>query len=195
MPLIERLRDEFRIPIVYVSHSVEEVGRLASRVVVLEAGRVVAVGGVEEVLGAGLGAAGISRFAQSSVIAGKLTGIDEAYGLTEIAHPAGTIWLVGRAGPIGREARVVIKSTDITLAKTRAEAMSVRTTLSGKVTGIDSDDGPIAGVGIALDGHGQLYALATRKAVDELGLARGDRVFALVKTVALDERAVAPADL
>ena len=54
LPLIERLRDEFRIPIVYVSHSVEEVGRLASRVVVLEAGRVVAVGGVEEVLGAGL---------------------------------------------------------------------------------------------------------------------------------------------
>ena len=117
--LIEPLRDEFRIPIVYVSHSVEEVGRLASRVVVLESGRVVAVGGVEEVLGAGLSAAGISRFARSSVIAGKLTGIDEAYGLTEIAHPAGTIWLVGRAGPIGGEARVVIKSTDITLAKSR----------------------------------------------------------------------------
>ena len=195
LPLIERLRDEFRIPIVYVSHSVEEVGRLASRVVVLDAGRVVAVGGVEEVLGAGLSAAGISRFARSSVIAGKLTGIDEAYGLTEIAHPAGTIWLVGRTGPIGGEARVVIKSTDITLAKTRVEGMSVRTTLSGKVVGLDSDDGPIAGVSIALDGHGRLYALATRKAIDELGLALGDRVFALVKTVALDERAVAPAEL
>jgi molybdate transport system ATP-binding protein len=195
LPLIERLRDEFRIPIVYVSHSVEEVGRLASRVVVLEAGRVVAVGGVEEVLGAGLSAAGISRFARSSVITGKLTSIDEPYGLTEIAHPAGTIWLVGRARPIGREARVVIKSTDITLAKSRVEVMSVRTTLSGKVAGIDSDDGPIAGVSIALDGHGRLYALATRKAIDELGLAPGDKVFALVKTVALDERAVAPAEL
>jgi molybdate transport system ATP-binding protein len=195
LPLIERLRDEFRIPIVYVSHSVEEVGRLASRVVVLDAGRVVAVGGVEEVLGAGLSAAGISRFARSSVIAGKLTGIDEVYGLTEIAHPAGTIWLVGRAGPIGGEARVVVKSTDITLAKMRAEGMSVRTTLSGTVAGIDSDDGPIAGVSIALDGQGRLYALATRKAIDELGLALGDRVFALVKTVALDERAVAPAEL
>ncbi len=195
LPLIERLRDEFRIPIVYVSHSVEEVGRLASRVVVLESGRVVAVGGVEDVLGAGLSAAGISRFARSSVITGKLTRIDEPYGLTEIAHPAGTIWLVGRAGPIGREARVVIKSTDITLAKSRVDAMSVRTTLSGKVAGIDSDDGPIAGVNIALDGHGRLYALATRKAIDELGLAPGDKVFALVKTVALDERAVAPAEL
>jgi molybdopterin-binding protein len=119
------------------------------------------------------------------------------YGLTNywIKDPAGTIWLVGRARPIGREARVVIKSTDITLAKSRVEVMSVRTTLSGKVAGIDSDDGPIAGVSIALDGHGRLYALATRKAIDELGLAPGDKVFALVKTVALDERAVAPAEL
>jgi molybdate transport system ATP-binding protein len=195
LPLIERLRDEFRIPIVYVSHAVEEVARLASRVVVLDGGRVVAVGGVEDVLGAGLSAAGISRFARSSVIAGKVGSIDAAYGLTEIAHPAGTIWLVGHAGPIGREARVVIKSTDITLAKTRADAISVRTTLAGKITSIETDDGPIAGVSIALEGHGQLYALATRKAIDELGLARGDHVFALVKTVALDERAVAATEL
>jgi molybdate transport system ATP-binding protein len=199
LPLIERLRDEFRVPIVYVSHSVEEVGRLASRVVVLEGGRVVAVGRVEDVLGPGLSAAGISRFARSSVITGRLAGIDETYGLTEIAHPAGTIWLVGRAGPAGREARVVVKSTDITIAKTiaktGADAMSVRTTLSGRVTDIDRDDGPIAGVSIALDGEGRLYALATRKAVDELGLAAGERVFALIKTVALDERAVAPPGL
>jgi molybdate transport system ATP-binding protein len=199
LPLIERLRDEFRVPIVYVSHSVEEVGRLASRVVVLERGRVVASGRVEDVLGPGLGATGVSRFARSSVITGRLAGIDEAYGLTEIAHPAGTIWLVGRAGPVGREARVVVKSTDITIAKTVAktgtDAMSVRTTLSGRVTDIDRDDGPIAGVSIALDGEGQLYALATRKAVDELGLAAGERVFALIKTVALDERAVAPLGL
>ena len=86
---------------------------------------------------------------------------------------------------------MVVKSTDITLSKTPVEAVSVRTTLAGTVLGIDSDDGPIAGVSIALDGHGQLYALATRKAIDELQLARGERVLALVKTVALDERAAA----
>ena len=169
-------------------------GGFASRVVVLDAGRVVAVGGVEEVLGAGLSAAGISRFARSSVIAGTLTGVDEAYGLTEIAHPAGTIWRwPGR--PDRWRGACVIKSTDIALAKARVEGMTSAHTLSGKVAGIDSDDGPIAGVSIALDGHGRLYALATRKAIDELGLARGDRVFALVKTVALDERAVAPTEL
>jgi molybdate transport system ATP-binding protein len=69
--------------------------------------------------------------------------------------------------------------------------LSVQTTLAGKIADIETDDGPIAGVSIALDEHGQLFALATRKAIDALGLGKGDRVFALVKTVALDERAVA----
>ena len=53
------------------------------------------------------------------------------------------------------------------------------------------DDGPLAGVSIDLDGHGHLFALATRKAIDEPALRLGDRVFALVKSVALDERALA----
>lgn len=191
LPLIERLRDEFRIPIVYVSHAVEEVARLASRVVVLEHGRVVAIGTVEEVLGAGLSFPGENRFARSSIITGRLSGIDTVYGLTEIAHPAGTIWLAGRAGPLGRDVRVVVKATDVTLATLRPHDLSVRTTLAGSVAKIETDAGPLVSVMIDLDGHGQLAASATRKAIDELGLKRGDRVFALVKTVALDERAVA----
>ncbi len=191
LPLIESLRDNFRIPIVYVSHSVDEVARLAGRVVVLEGGRVVAIGPVEEIFGFGLDQAGVSRFARSSVITGRLSGIDAEYGLTEISHPAGTIWLAGRAGPIGREARVVIKATNITLSTARPRNLSIRTVLAGTVASIDTDDGPLAAVNIELEGHGQLLALATRKAIDELGLTRGDQVFALVKTVALDERAVA----
>ena len=56
---------------------------------------------------------------------------------------------------------------------------------------IETNDGPLASLNIDLEGHGHVFALATRKAIDELGLGVGDRVFALVKTVALDERAVA----
>jgi molybdate transport system ATP-binding protein len=190
LPLIELLRDEFRIPIVYVSHAVEEVARLAARVVVLDNGRVAAVGAVEDVMGPGRSHAGESRFARSSVIVGQLAGIDARYGLTEISHPAGTIWLAGRAGPVGREARVVIKATDVTLATTSPRNLSIRSTLVGTVAGIETDDGPVAAVNIDLVGHGRLVALATRKAIDELGLGNGDRVFALVKTVSVDERTV-----
>lgn len=195
LPLIERLRDEFKLPVVYVSHIVEEVARLAAKVVVLDNGHVAAIGSVEEVFGPGLRQTSLSRFARSSVITGRIAGIDPAYGLTEFAHPAGTVWLTGRAGPVGTEARIVIKSTDITLSKARVADLSARTTLTGKVSAIENEpDGALAGVSIALDGQGQLFALATRKAVEELGLAPGDRVFALIKTVALDERAVAASE-
>jgi molybdate transport system ATP-binding protein len=190
LPLIERLRDEFHMPVVYVSHAVEEVARLAARVVVLENGRVVAAGGVEDVLGPALGRAGINRFARSSVVTGRLTAVDAEYGLSEISHPAGTIWLVGRLSPIGREVRVVIGATDIALSKSDGAKLSVRTALAGKVTTIDTDHGPFAEVSIDLDGHGHLFALATRKAIEELGIGPGDRIFALIKSVALDERAV-----
>jgi molybdate transport system ATP-binding protein len=191
LPLIESLRDVFGIPIVYVSHAVEEVARLASRVVVLDGGRVVASGPVEDVLGAALKGAGLSRFARSSVITGTLTAVDAEYGLTEISHPAGKVWLAGRAGSMGADVRVVVKSTDITLAKEPVHDLSIRNALSGTVAGIETDDGAFAGISIALDGHGHLFALTTRKAIDELKIAEGDRVFALIKTVALDERAVA----
>ena len=56
------------------------------------------------------------------------------------------------------------------------------------------DNDPLAGASIDLDGHGHLFALGTRKAIDELALRPGDRVFALVKSVALDERAVEVVD-
>ena len=139
------MRGELRISTVYVSHAVDEVARLASRVVVLEGGHVVVAGSVEDVFGPGLRGTGVSRFARSSVVTGRLAAVDAAYGLTEIEHPAGTIWLTGRAGPVGPEARVVIKATDVTLSKSPGQNLSVRTTLAGTVAGIETD-GPLAGV-------------------------------------------------
>jgi molybdate transport system ATP-binding protein len=190
LALIERLRDEFKVPIVYVSHAVEEVARLAARVVVLAGGRVVAAGGVDEVFGPTETQAGESRFARSSILTGRIAGLHAAYGLTEIAHPGGTIWLAGPAGPNGREVRIVVRATDVTLATARPRDLSVRTILAGTVAKIESESGPLAAVTLDLKGGAHLVALATRMAVDELKLKRGDPVFALIKTVALDERSV-----
>jgi molybdate transport system ATP-binding protein len=188
--LIEPLRDEFKVPIVYVSHAVEEVARLAARVVVLAGGRVVAAGGVDEVFGPSETQAGESRFARSSILTGRIAGLHADYGLAEIAHPGGTIWLAGPAGPNGREVRIVVRATDVTLATTRPRDLSVRTILAGTVTAIEVESGPLAAVTLDLKGGAHLVALATRMAVDELKLKRGDPVFALIKTVALDERSV-----
>jgi molybdate transport system ATP-binding protein len=191
MTLIERMRDEFKVPIVYVSHAVDEVVRLASQVVVLGGGRVIAAGPVGEVFASAAALAGESRFARSSVLTGRVAEQPNGYGLSKIAHPGGTIWLAGAAGASGHEVRVMIRATDVTLATERPQHLSIRTTLAGHVAAIEREDGPLAAVTVELDGGDRLLALATRMAVDELGLKPGDRVFALVKTVALDERNIA----
>ena len=191
LPLIERLRDEFAIPIVYVSHAIDEVARLATQVVMLQAGQVTAIGAPDAVFGPAETYVGKSRFTRSSVITARVVATDPAYGLTELAHPSGPVWLAGDIGPAGRDVRVVIRATDVSLSTTHPRNLSTRTVLVGTVEQIDADRGPLAAVAVALEGHGRLIAHVTRKAIDELALGAGDRVFALIKTVALDERTVA----
>jgi molybdate transport system ATP-binding protein len=189
LPLIERLRDEFKIPIVYVSHAKEEVVRLAGLVVLIEAGKVKAIGPPGEVFGTFAGETAEDRFDLASVLTVKVRGTDQDYGLTELVHPAGTIWLAGRAGAVGGTPRIIVKATDVVLAIDPPHHVSVRSCLGGTI-GEVKVDGPIATVAVALDGNGQLFSVATRRAVDELGLVPGARVYALIKTAALDERQI-----
>ena len=190
LPLIERLRDEFAVPIVYVSHAIEEVARLANKIVVLDTGRVKAIGGPGEVFGALGGDSAWSRFDRISVLMMKVCGENAAYGLTELKHPAGTVWLAGPAGLLGGQARIIVKATDVVLAARPPRDLSVRSFLRGQIASIETN-GPLAAVEIVLEGEGRLYAVTTRHALDELGLDRGARLFALIKTSALDERQAA----
>jgi molybdate transport system ATP-binding protein len=187
LPLIERLRDEFKVPMVYVSHAIEEVVRLAACIVVIEAGRVKAIGSPGEVFGAMATQSAEDRFDRSSVLTMKVCGANAAYGLTELKHPSGTVWLAGPAGPIGGEARIIINATNVVLSLQPPHNLSVRSVLSGSVEAVETS-GPLATVEIALKGEGHLFAMATRHALDELGLELGSPVFALIKTSALDER-------
>ena len=190
LPFIERLRDEFAIPIVYVSHSVEEVARLAATVVRLEGGRVVQVGRPAEVLAPTAVARATHRFEAVSVLTGRIQRFDADYGLSVIDHPAGRLVLPGALSDIGGEVRIAVRATDVTLALGRGHQMSVRTALSGRVIRVDTDHGPFALITLELTGGEKLFAYATRRAVDDLGLDAGDEVVALIKAVSIDERGV-----
>ena len=190
LPFVERLRDEFAIPIVYVSHSVEEVARLAASVVRLEAGRVVQIGRPAEVLAPTAVARAAHRFEAMSVLTGRLARFDSVYGLSMIDHPAGRIVLPGALSGIGSEVRLAVRATDVTLSLGRSHQVSVRTALTGRVVKVDTDHGPFALVTIDLVGGDRLHAYATRLAIDDLGLDVGDDVNALIKAVSIDERGV-----
>jgi molybdate transport system ATP-binding protein len=184
--LIERLRDEFRIPIVYVSHSVEEVTRLAATAVVIEAGRVVAIGAPDDVLNHVRALA--DRFDVVSALRCVAGAHDSAFGLTTLRHPAGDLKVLGEVGPPGRDLRVALRATDLILARDAPSGLSVRSALVGAIAAIDADSGPLAMVRVAL-APGETVAVAlTRLAVESLDLRVGAPAHVLVKTVALDER-------
>lgn len=189
LPFIERLRDEFAIPIIYVSHAVEEVARLAAEVVRLEEGHVTARGTPAAVLTPARVAAGIARFAAVSFLTGTAPRPLPDFGVTVLRHPAGEIvvpGLVAGEGPV----RVAVRATDVALALGRPGQVSVRTQLAGRIVALDRGDGPLALATVELSGGERLAAYVTRLAADDLGLDAGDAVTALVKTVAIDERSL-----
>lgn len=186
LPFIERLRDVFALPVVYVSHALEEVTRLANRVVRLEAGRIVAEGTPADVL-AGRESAGGDRFARHSIIGARVKRQLPGYGVTLLDHPAGEIIVPGLV-TAGAEVRLAIRATDVTLARGSTEGLSTRTVLSGTVLSIEPDGvGPFVTVRLHLAGGDIIAASVTRLAAEALDLAPGLAVKALVKAGAIDE--------
>ncbi len=189
MGLVELARDEFSIPVVLVSHQIEEVMRLATRVVVMERGRVVEIGAPEQIFASARPDRPEERFGLGSSLTCEAGAYDARYGLTRLRHPAGEIFLPGQA-PAGQKIRVFVKAVDVALARHPPPEMSIRTILAGRIRQLAASQGPLALATIELDGGERLYASFTRMAADALCLAPGMEIFAMIKAVALDEREI-----
>ncbi len=185
LPFISLVSHRFAIPILYVSHAVDEVLRLADRLVLIEAGRAVAAGPVEEVAARDDFAriAALTGVAEPfSVLAGTVIDHDEALMRTRVEVAAGVL-AVGRLdAPSGARVRLRIGASDVILALAAPAGLSVRNVLPARVTGLGDVDGM---VDVALDAGTVLRARITRDAAAELGLVRGKRLFALVKSAAI----------
>lgn len=193
LPLIERVRDEFDVPIVYVSHAVEEVARLASRVVVIDGGQVKFVGDPADAFNRLANSPAMNRFDRSSVLTASVDDASVKYGLTKLRHPSGIIWIEGSPGQAGGAARVIVKATDVVLSLLPPQEISARSVLWGRVANIKFE-GPIATIEIELNEDGPLLATITRGALEDLSLKEGSHVYALFKTAALDERSIGVAN-
>jgi molybdate transport system ATP-binding protein len=194
MPLIERVRDEFKVPIVYVSHAVEEVARLAHRVVVIESGRVKFIGDPATAFSRLTTAPAEGRFELCSVLEARVADRPSSHGLVALDHPAGVIWVAGAAGAPGALARVIVKATDVVLSLMRPQEISTRSVLVGKVAKIKLN-GPLATVEIELAENSHLLATITRGALEDLSLTVDSRVYALFKAAAIDDQSVSVGDV
>lgn len=191
LPFIARLRDEFALPIIYVSHVVEEVARLANTVVRVADGRVIAQGTPSEVLGVPAHDMDGEGETPLSFLSARVVRECPEFAVTILAHPAGEIVLPGLLKRRAKSLRVAIAASNVTLALGKPRGISIRTVLRGRILSIAEGDGPSAFVTVELEGGDRISAAVTRLAIADLDLAKGREVHAMIKSVSIDEQAVA----
>ncbi len=193
LPYLERLRDDANVPIVYVSHSVGEVARLATTIVLISEGRVRAAGPVEEVLGRAELYPLTGRFEAGAVLAAQVAGTDARWGLTELSGGFGRLLVPRLEAPPGHPLRVRIRARDVILALAPPEGISALNVLPGVVEALVPIEEAALEVQLRVGGE-RLLARVTRRSGESLALAPGRPVFALIKTVAIDRRSLGRPD-
>ena len=182
LPFIEHLRDRFAIPIVYVSHSLAEVARLADTIVVMESGKVTAAGLARQVMATLDLFDGIDRQDAGALLDTYITAHEPAFALTVLEAPAGRLFVPILDRAIGTSVRLRIRARDVTLATVRPDHLSAQNILAGTIAAIGRTDGPV--VDVQVDCHGDLLiAQVTRRAIHMLPLDVGRPVFAIVKSI------------
>ena len=185
LPFIERLRDEARVPIVYVSHSLPEVARLATTVVVFQDGRIMATGSPTDVLGRADVLAPYVLSEAGVLIEATVCGHDRAFGLTALQSRAGLFQAPHLDLPIGTPVRIRVRARDVMIATARPDGLSALNVLSGVIRALDATADGLVEVGLDCGGV-RLAARLTRKSIATLRLEPGREVYAVIKSVALD---------
>jgi molybdate transport system ATP-binding protein len=178
MPYIERLRDEAGVPILYVSHSLAEVARLATTVVILSDGKVAAVGPVTETLPLADSDDG------GSVLEAVVSRHDETYRLSILASRAGELQVPLLPAPVGATVRAYIRARDVMLSLNHPADISALNVLPGAIAAITMRG---AQADVRLDCNGaSVLSKVTAKSVERLALSVGRPVYAVVKSVTFE---------
>ncbi|MFO1141823.1 MAG: molybdenum ABC transporter ATP-binding protein [Amaricoccus sp.] len=185
VPYLERLRDEVRVPILYVSHVVPEVARLATTVVALADGRVVRSGQAAAVLSDPDVFPAAERDEAGVILTARLTSNDAGDGLSELLLDGARLLVPRIDAPVGARLRVRIRARDVMIALARPDGISALNMLPVTFDTVLRDDGAMAEVALRLGEDGRVIARITRRSLRTLGLAPGRPCFALVKSVAV----------
>jgi molybdate transport system ATP-binding protein len=184
LPYLERLHRELNIPVLYVSHALDEVARLADHLVLLEQGRVIASGALQETL-ARLELPTAHLDDAGAVIEAAVAQHDEKYHLTRLDFPGGQLW-VGRVDqPFGSVVRARVLARDVSIATQQPQGTSINNILKAHIDEI-RDEGPDKViVRMRVGESNMLLSRITRRSRDHLGLVNGMEVFAQAKSVVL----------
>ncbi len=185
LPYLERLRDGLGLPILYVSHALAEITRLASTVVLLEGGRVAAAGPAAEVLSDPASGAALGR--ETGALLTARVGAQDGDGLARLDTVAGPLWVARPDLPVGARVRLRIVAQDVMLAVAPPRGISALNVLAGRIDRIETmPDGSVL-VRLDLGGDAAILSRITARSRAALGLEPGARVHAVLKSVSIAE--------
>ena len=196
LPYIERLSGELGIPVVYVSHSLEEVVRLADTIAIISDGHAIAQGGVTEIMSRLDLAPMTGRHEAGAVLEAVVVDPASGEGLSSLDVCGHTLWVPEIDLKSGDHVRMRVRARDVALAKTLPQETSILNSLAGKVIEVKVGEGPHADVAIEIKSKSPasapqvLIARITRRSANELGLEKGGNIYALIKAVAIDRRSM-----
>ena len=189
LPFLDRLHVESQVPIIYVSHNIDEVCRLCDHLVVIDGGRVAADGELHDVL-VRMDIPALGGDQSGSVIEGIAHEHDDEDDLTRLAFSGGDLWVPGRAAVEGAPLRLRIRASDVSLCRSMPEQSTILNILPAVVEAIQPGNGPSMLVRLKL-GDDRIVARVTRRSIRELGLQPGDELFAQIKSVAVRSSRIA----
>ena len=180
LPYLQRLAQEIHIPMLYVSHSLDEIQHLADRVLVLEAGKVKAFGPLEEVWSSSVMHPWLPAEQQSTILSATVAA---QYAMTALALGDQLLWVNRLERPAGDTARIRIQASDVSLTLAQPSGTSIRNILRAEVAQCLEVNGQIE-VQLRVSGR-LLWARISPWARDDLAIAPGQQVFAQIKSVSI----------
>ncbi|HEX2544984.1 MAG TPA: molybdenum ABC transporter ATP-binding protein [Ramlibacter sp.] len=184
LPWLERLRDELRLPMLYVTHSGDEVARLADHLVLLEAGQARASGPLAETLSR-VDLPAVPGDEAGALLHATIARRDPQWQLAQVDFGGGSLWIADAGRGVGERVRVRVLARDVSLALTPPERSSIQNVLPCTVRAIVPGAHPSQAVVQLACGESLLLARITARAVDELQLQAGSAAWAQVKSAAL----------
>ena len=184
LPYLERLRHNFNIPIIYVSHSVDEITRLADYGVIIEQGKVTATGGVTELFSEASIPLGLDN-ELGAILDCNVLEVDQKWHLMKVAFAGGELWLPKIESAVNHSLRVRILASDISLTLNPHTDSSILNILSGQIDCINKEKNPAMALVKVKVGANYLLARLSQKSCDSLGLVKDKNIWLQIKSAAI----------
>jgi molybdate transport system ATP-binding protein len=187
IPFIGRMVEHFHMPVVYVTHSIDELLSLCDNVVLMEDGNCVDSGSVESVVSDPKNMEHLGLTGRVTVLKAQAADQHNTSGIISLTN--GKLMIPTNKFPAGTKLRVTVRSEDVTLSAKKPEGLSARNIIKGVITQTEpTADGAVS---LKIDIGTAIYATITTEAMHELNLETGKEVYIVLKTLALSRRSTA----